>query len=324
MSSRYLAQAAALACMALLLAACSKKSEAPVRALKQSEIAKLQRIYGPGKMEPPSEDIKGMLPMRQEALGDMLLKKREYDSSLVTYLQVLAEQPERHDIRYKLGVALLLTGQYEAARQEFARVLAAQPQMLEAREGLGLAYLQDKKNSEAIQEFRQLVAQDPTRAKSRYLLGLATLLAGRPREAIPELEAASRLEPKNPMPYAALGQAYLDLKNYTQAMSWVKRGLEMDPASKKLHHLLGLALAGQQRYDEAFAAFLKAGDEAQAYNNVGVHFYLDGKYEEAAKCFQKALELRPTHYQEAKVNLDRALEKLQSQMFETGKKQKAD
>lgn len=324
MSGRYLAQVTALACMALMLTACSKKPDAPVRALKQSEVAKLQRIYGPGKMEPPSEDIKGMLPMRQEALGDMLLKKREYDSSLVTYLQVLAEQPDRHDIRYKLGVALLLTGQYEAARQEFARVLAAQPQMLEAREGLGLAYLQDKKNSEAIQEFRQLVAQDPTRAKSRYLLGLATLLAGRPREAIPELEAASRLEPKNPMPYAALGQAYLDLKNYSQAMSWVKRGLEMDPANKKLNHLMGLALAGQQRYDEAFAAFLKAGDEAQAYNNVGVHFYLDGKYEEAAKCFQKALELRPTHYQEAKVNLDRALEKLQSQMFETGKKKKAD
>ncbi|MCL6621753.1 MAG: tetratricopeptide repeat protein [Syntrophobacterales bacterium] len=324
MRSRYLAQAAALAAAALMMAACSKKPDAPVRALKQSEIAKLQRIYGPGKMEAPSEDLQGLLPLRQEALGDMLLRKREYDSSLVTYLQVLAEQPERHDIRYKLGVALLLTGQYEAARQEFSRVLAAQPQMLEAREGLGLAYLQEKKNPEAIQEFRQLVAQDPARGKSRYLLGLATLLSGRPREAIPELEAASRLEPKNPLPYAAVAQAYLDLKNYSQALTWVKRGLELDPNHKKLHHLQGLALAGQQRYDEAFVAFLKAGDEAQAYNNVGVHFYLDGKYEEAAKCFQKALELRPTHYQEAKVNLDRALEKLQSQMLEGGKKGKAN
>jgi tetratricopeptide (TPR) repeat protein len=38
---------------------------------------------------------------------------------------------------------------------------------------------------------------------------------------------------------------------------------------------------------------------------------MDGHYEEAAKCFQRALELRPTFYQEAKTNLQRALEKMQ-------------
>ena len=38
---------------------------------------------------------------------------------------------------------------------------------------------------------------------------------------------------------------------------------------------------------------------------------MDGQYEEAAKCFQRAIELRPTFYQEAKINLQRALEKLQ-------------
>jgi tetratricopeptide (TPR) repeat protein len=72
-----------------------------------------------------------------------------------------------------------------------------------------------------------------------------------------------------------------------------------------------MALAGAKRYAEALQAFLKAGDEAQAYNNIGVHYFMDGQYEEAAKCFQRALELRPTFYQEAKVNLNRALERLQ-------------
>jgi len=38
---------------------------------------------------------------------------------------------------------------------------------------------------------------------------------------------------------------------------------------------------------------------------------MEGQYEDAAKCFQRALELRPTFYQEAKTNLQRALEKLQ-------------
>jgi tetratricopeptide (TPR) repeat protein len=57
---------------------------------------------------------------------------------------------------------------------------------------------------------------------------------------------------------------------------------------------------------------MKSGDEAQAYNNIGVHYFMDGQYEEAAKCFQRAIELRPTFYEEAKTNLQRALEKLQA------------
>ena len=63
--------------------------------------------------------------------------------------------------------------------------------------------------------------------------------------------------------------------------------------------------------DEALQAFMKSGDEAQAYNNIGVHYFVAGQYEDAAKCFQRALELRPTFYDEAKANLQRALEKIQ-------------
>jgi tetratricopeptide (TPR) repeat protein len=75
--------------------------------------------------------------------------------------------------------------------------------------------------------------------------------------------------------------------------------------------MLGQALAKQKQYPQALTAFLKAGDEAQAYNNIGVYYFMDGKYEEAAKCFQRAIEIRPIFYQEAKTNLQKALEKLQ-------------
>lgn len=307
-----------------LVSHCGKK-EGPVRSFKLSEVAKLDQIYGPGKEAPAAspEDIKAIMPQRAEALGDMLLSKREYENSLASYLQVLKDQPERHDVRYKVGVILLLSGKYEAARQEFNRVLQSNPNMVEAREGLGLACLQSKQNSEAIQEFRTTVSQEPQRAKSRYLLGLTYLIADRPREAIPELETAIRLESRNPAPYVTLGQAYLKLNNYSQAAATFKRGLDIVPDNKKLNYQMGMALSKQKRYEEAFTFFLKGGDEAQAYNNIGVHYFVEGKYEEAAKCFQKALDLRPVHYQEAKVNLDRALEKLQTVTFGKEEKGKA-
>ncbi len=74
--------------------------------------------------------------------------------------------------------------------------------------------------------------------------------------------------------------------------------------------MLGQALAGQKQYPQALDGLHEGGDEAQAYNNIGVYYFMDGRYEEAAKCFQRAMELRPTFYQEAKTNLQRALEKL--------------
>ena len=87
--------------------------------------------------------------------------------------------------------------------------------------------------------------------------------------------------------------------------------LARDPKNEKLNNQLGMALASEKHYNEALEAFMKAGDEAQAYNNVGVYYFVAGQYEEAAKCFQRAIELRPSFYEEAKTNLQRALEKLQ-------------
>ena len=74
-----------------------------------------------------------------------------------------------------------------------------------------------------------------------------------------------------------------------------------------------MVLAAQKKFPEALAAFRKAGDEAQALNNIGVHYYLEHQYAEAARCFQKALDLKPTFYQEAKVNLEKALTRLQEE-----------
>jgi Flp pilus assembly protein TadD len=119
------------------------------------------------------------------------------------------------------------------------------------------------------------------------------------------------LNDKNVALLATLGQAYLKVKDYNKALLFLQKGQNLDPTDKKINLNLGMALAGLKRYSEAFDTFLKAGDEAQAYNNIGVHYYLAGRYEDAAKCFQKALDLRPTFYEEAKANLQRALEKLQ-------------
>lgn len=249
-------------------------------------------------------------PERLEALGDLSLKNRDYETTLVHFLQIIKDHPQRYDIRYKIGVIFLLTNQLEAARRELALVLVKRPDMLEAHEALGLVHLQEKRLPLAMEEFQLVLAQDPRRAKARHFLGVSLLEAGQTDRAITELKRAAEVDPIEVNNYVALGQAYLKLKNYPQAIDWLKKGQALDPSNPKVNYHLGMAQAATKRYDEALSAFKKAGDEAQAYNNIGVHYFMEGKYEEAAKCFQRALELRPTFYGEAKANLQRALEKL--------------
>jgi tetratricopeptide (TPR) repeat protein len=301
-----------LAALVMSGSSCARnKPNTQIGTLKMKEISKLQDAYDHVTTKPQPGAQEELSPERREALGDLLLERREYEGSLVHYLQLLKAEPQRTDIRYKVGVILLLGGQTEAARQELTEVLAAKPDMLEAKEALGLTYLEEKKYPEAIRIFQEVLNQDRSRIKTRHLLGVAYLAQDKPREAIRAMEPAASRSGNNVALLASLGQAYLKVKDYNRALLYLQKGHSLEPNNKKINLNIGMALAGLKRYPEAFEAFRRGGDEAQAYNNIGVHYYLDGRYEDAAKCFQKALDLRPTFYEEAKTNLQRALEKLQ-------------
>ena len=182
------------------------------RALKPREIARLQDAYDPVSPKPYPGAQEELSPERREALGDLLLERKEYDGSLVHYLQLLKDKPDRTDIRYKVGVILLLNGQTQAARQELTTVLAANPQMQEAREAIGLTYLEEKQYAQAIQNFQDVLRQDGSRVKTRHLLGIAYLAQEKPREAIGVMEKAASQSDKNVALLASLGQAYLKVK----------------------------------------------------------------------------------------------------------------
>ncbi len=297
----------------LLASQCSKKSpQAPtVQGLTPDQAEKLQALHTPPWPDQKPMPTEQVPEDRLEALGDLALKNRNFENSLVNYLQILQEHPERYDLHYKVGVIFLLSGKLEPAQKELALVLVHQPEMLKAHEAMGLVHLQGKQYPLAIKEFQYVLAQDPKRARTQHLLGVAFLESGRPDRAILALKTATGLDPRQLASHIALAQAYLQQKDYPHAVASLKQAQTLAPQDQKVNQLLGRALGAQKQYPQALEAFMQAGDEAQAYNNIGVFFFMDGRYEEAAKCFQRALELRPTFYQEAKTNLQRALERMQ-------------
>jgi tetratricopeptide (TPR) repeat protein len=293
-----------------LVSQCAKKTPLAVRPLSSQELANLQALHDPW----PTEQSKAPKPLpedRLEALGDLALKNRNFEESLINYMQILQKYPKRYDLHYKVGVIFLLTGKFEAAQKELALVLVHRPKMIRAHKALGLVFLQKKQYVEAIDEFKCALSQDSNQPKTYYLLGIAFLESGRTERAIKALKMATAMDHHQVSAYFALAKAYLKQKNYPLAMVNLKQAQTLAPHSQKVNLLLGQTLAAQKQYPQALQAFMKAGDEAKAYNNIGVYYFMDGQYEEAAKCFQRAIELRPTFYQAAKTNLQRALEKLQ-------------
>jgi len=313
-----------LACGAILLALplavshCAR-NQSPATQMDSEKLSKLQALNDHWSHKKPSPTLPGQLPDdRLEALGDLALENRNFEDSLANYLQVLRDHPERYDLHYKVGIIFLMSGKLEAAQKELALVLVHQPEMLQAHEALGLVFLQGKQYPMAIDEFHYVLAQDPSRAKTHHLLGVTFLEAGQSDRAIHEFQKAAILDPRHLSSFILLSEAYLKRKDYTHATASLKKAQSLAPDNQKINRLLGQALAGQKQYPQALTAFLKAGDEAQAYNNIGVYYFMDGRFEEAAKCFQRAMELRPTFYQEAKANLQRALEKLQESRHDDG------
>ena len=306
-----------LCLMSLLICSClttkGSKNAPAFRGLTGSEAERLEALNNPGFRDKPSKPDKDDSPENLAETAEMFLQNGDYESSLLNYSKILSQNPERHDIRYKLGVALLLTGKLEEAKKELAEVLLHKMDMLEAHEALGVVYLQENNLTGAQQEFRSVLALDPKRFQSRYFLGETCLRANQYSQALTEFKAAQELAPTSAKVLSNLGWTYFKMKNYDQSLQYLKKAQALNPSDKKLNHRLGMVLATQKKFPEALEAFRKAGDEAQAFNNVGVHYYLEHRYAEAARCFQKALDLRPTYYQEAKVNLEKALARLQDE-----------
>ncbi len=306
-----LAITAFLLTLPLLLSHCAEKGNSAEKVSQPDLSAKVGSSDNFWKRANKTRPDKLALPPeRLEALGEMSLQSRDYESSLFNFLEILRKDPKRYDLHYKVGVIFLLTGELEAAKEELALVLVNRPDMLQAHEAMGMVHLQEKKYPLALEEFQTVLAQDARRASARHLLGITFLEMGQPGKAVAELKRASELDRSQISIHISLAKAYIELKDYRQAVATLKQGLTVDPKNEKLNYQLGMALAGEKKYSDAMEAFMKAGDEAQAYNNIGVHYFMNGQYEEAAKCFQRAIELRPVFYDEAKTNLQRALEKL--------------
>ncbi len=221
--------------------------------------------------------------------GDDRLAKGEISAAVWEYGAAHKIEPGSPEPRVRLGY-VHLRAQPERARPLFESALEIDPDHASAHRGLGLSLFAAGGRDEGIAHLEQAVNLAPRSSMAREALGVSLDEVGRREEARTQLEKAAELAPKSSTIQSNLGSFYLRIGEYENAARHLRAALRLDTRDTALReNNLGLALAMQGRFEEALAAFRRAGDEQNARANLGFAHFERGEYDLAIEEYEAAL-----------------------------------
>ncbi len=250
-----------------------------------------------------------------ERLGDSYFQQGNLEMAFLQYAKVLRKKSDNSRVLYKVGALFLARGLNQDAVQYFQAILAKDASDALAHQGMGQVFFKEKKYPEAEKHFQAAVKSNPKLWTSYNYLGIVYDYQQRPDLAVDQYKAAIALMPDDHNLYNNLGVSYSLLGKYEEAIDAFRRGLRTRTGQKdpKLSNNLGIVLCKAGRFPEALDAFRNAGDEAQAYNNLGSFYLQTGDYDKAIRSFERAVQLRGSYYAQASENLRKAQMALQAQ-----------
>jgi len=237
-------------------------------ALRGTEVAEIER-----------RETRSVEAYESFARGMMNLRLASRDS--IERAIALFEQATRHDPEYvhawaALGGAYGLKGSF-----------------------LSLPDLVDR----AVETERRALVLDPDFADAHSWLGSALLQLGRTDEAIAEMREAVRLDPQNGQAYQGLARAlWVGKGDFAAAIPFFERSIELNPEAGYSYLQLGLLLSWEGRYERAEEICRRAVELQNQYisgnaglqvvganSRLGYVFYLQGRYDEALREYERGL-----------------------------------
>lgn len=206
----------------------------------------------------------------------------EWSNPLVFYKNIIKHSPDSFQAYNNLGLQLEFLGRLNEAQDEYKRALAIKPDLIEARANLANLYFKLKFYQKAIVEY-ELLEKSPLGSKAgevRNNLGNTYEVMGKFDEAIAKYNQALVLDPALKFTHFNLSRIYFSKSNFNLAVS---------------HILSSLGESGADGQAKAILAFLKntgpVDNAAQFYNNLGINFAQNNRWDAAIKAFNCALEL---------------------------------
>lgn len=205
--------------------------------------------------------------------------------------------------RLRLGDLYQTLGQGQKALAIYRSLLEAQPDLPGLRERLTDYYLRADDSEKAIEQLKGLAASNPTSSFPPFCLGLIALEDKRFDEAVQYFSHALDLDPDDPFNHVQLAIALMSQEKAESALEVLGRARAKFPHQFEIELYTATALIELKRYDQAVRHLTSAEIIAGATlpNRLNHLFYFQAGmaneraklYDEAARCFERAIQLKP-------------------------------
>ncbi|HYS09662.1 MAG TPA: protein kinase [Myxococcales bacterium] len=231
--------------------------------------------------------------------AEALLRKfeRTKDSSLIPAARTSARRAIELDDRLAasqltMGLLHRAAGEREEAIASFQRAMQLEPGSADAIRELGRAYDDAGRTQEAEVTFRRAIELRPDSWAAYKDLGLFYNRHGRIEDAIPPLRHVVDLTPDNYNGYANLAAMHLRLGRYADAAALLERSLSLNRSAPACSNL-GMVYYFQKRYRDAAEMFLKAveldpADDRTWGNYADALRYVPDKKDESVRAYREA------------------------------------
>ncbi len=216
-------------------------------------------------------------------LGHLYLKKEDFINSINAFKLAIERDCENPFYHNAIAYALVRAEQYEEACEHYKFAIDKNPDP----------------------EWTSIVCQ--------ALASLYHKVFDDIDSAMDLLQNSIMLDRNNDEAFQELGDIYIECEDIDSAIKSYCESIKINPKNAQVYNKCAMALWQKDYLEEAIIAYHKAlginPDYYNAYNNLGV-IYLDGIYnlKEAKKLFETAISIKPD-YVMAHFNLGRAYEK---------------
>ncbi len=202
--------------------------------------------------------------------------------------------PDSPLIRLSLARSYFERGRLPDAEAELQAVLTLQPNNDDARRLRGQIYSRLGNFDGAIDEYQQAIRIRPQYWRNHSALGALYYRTGRFAEAAIAYQKVLDLQPDNGYALMNMGVALHAAGDIPRATEYYKRSIDVAP-TELAYSNLGHIYYGQQRFDEAIAAFEAAIRLAPSrpllYRNAGDAYARKGDRAAAVRAYERAIEL---------------------------------
>jgi tetratricopeptide (TPR) repeat protein len=181
---------------------------------------------------------------RHQAAAEADESQGSYSLAVTEYRQVLALEPDRPGVHYRLGRTLLARSYQVASAQDTA---------------------------EAVKEFEQELQRDPTNANAAYELGEVRRRSGQFEEAQRLFEAALKNYPNFEEAHLGLASVLLSLQKPELALAHLLKAIALNPENEVAWYRLGQvqkALGNPAEQQKALAEYARLHDKANQQSGI--------------------------------------------------------